>query len=61
MAFRLINFYSGDDLDTELLKTIEDIEGVDGWNIKKNKDDVQYSFLVQIKKPKKSPINYSPV
>lgn len=50
MAFRLINFYSGDDLDTELLKTIEDIEGVDGWNIKKNKDDVQYSFLVQIKK-----------
>ncbi len=50
MAFRLVNFYSQNDLDKDLISAIEAIEGVREWNIKKNKDDVQYSFLVQVKK-----------
>ncbi len=50
MAFRLVNFYSASDLDKDLITAIEAIDGVKEWNIKKNKDDVQYSFLVNVKK-----------
>ncbi len=50
MAFRLVNFYASDDLSPDLITTIEAIDGVRDWNIKKNKDDVQYSFLVQVQK-----------
>lgn len=50
VAFRLINFYGSEPLSADLEKNLSDMEGMKNWSIKKDHDNVQYSFLVDVKK-----------
>ena len=50
MAFRLINFYGSEPLSADLEKNLSELEGVKNWSVKKDHKNVQYSFLVDVKK-----------